>query len=93
VFKKKRKKCAQVQPDSGKAGAPAGTVFISEDGTKRLVIDIKGKPYLAEHLAWLYVTGEWPKHAIDHVNGDTLDNRWENLRESDRELETVEAVY
>jgi hypothetical protein len=28
------------------------------------------------------MTGEWPKHTIDHINGDPSDDRWCNLREA-----------
>lgn len=43
-------------------------------------ISVGGNRYLAHRLAWLYMTGEWPKEEIDHINGDRSDNRWANLR-------------
>jgi len=45
-----------------------------------LQITIKGNRYSAHRLAWLYMTGKWPKDKIDHKNHDTTDNRWCNLR-------------
>lgn len=43
-------------------------------------IGIKGKLYLTHRLAWLYMTGEWPEHEVDHINGVPGDDRWGNLR-------------
>lgn len=48
---------------------------------KRYVgIKIDGRLYAAHRLAFLYMTGEFPPQVVDHLNGDTRDNRWNNLR-------------
>lgn len=43
-------------------------------------ICVDGKLHLTHRLAWLYMTGEWPKGKLDHVNCDPTDNRFSNLR-------------
>jgi hypothetical protein len=45
-------------------------------------IMILGKSYKEHRLAWLYVTGKWPKDQIDHINRNREDNRFENIREA-----------
>lgn len=47
------------------------------------VIRVNGTDYLASRLAFLYMTGAWPKNLIDHINRQRDDDRWINLREAD----------
>lgn len=40
-----------------------------------------GHMFLAHRLIWFYMTGEHPTGEIDHIDGDRLNNKWNNLRE------------
>ena len=86
------KQLFQYNPDTGifirlvsrgnaKAGAEAG----SKGGHGYLQIRIDRKRYLAHRLAWLYMTGEFPKDQIDHINHVRVDNRLVNLRGATRQ--------
>jgi hypothetical protein len=61
---------------------PVGSVAGHFDGNGYLRLAIKGSTYSATRVAWLLMTGEWPSSlfVIDHINRDTTDNRWVNLR-------------
>lgn len=57
----------------------AGTVH---RGYRRICIN--GKKWLAHRIAWLMCFGSFPEGHIDHINGDSTDNRIENLRDVSR---------
>lgn len=45
-----------------------------------VVIGLDYCQYRANRLAWLYMTGAWPEHEVDHEDRVRWNNRWSNLR-------------
>ena len=67
------------------AGSRAGCE-VSAKSVKMRTIRIDGVACLEHRVVYALVHGSWPEQFIDHQNGDTLDNRVENLRDvSNRE--------
>lgn len=62
-----------------KKGAIAGPGISGRRDYRRIFVD--SIQYYSHRLAFLLMTGEFPRGEVDHINGDVLDNRWENLRE------------
>lgn len=60
--------------------AVAGTECRSLNGKGYVQIGVDGRRYEAQRLVWLYMTGEWPPHMVDHADMDPTNNRWANLR-------------
>jgi len=52
---------------------------VDNHGRRRLFFE--GVRYLASRLIFRYMTCQWPKNEIDHINRIRDDDRWENLRE------------
>lgn len=66
-----------------RAGSVAGNPHAGDTGKVYIRIQVDRKLYRAQRLAWLYMQGVWPSGEVDHKNGDSIDNRWENLRDGD----------
>nr|WP_275448476.1 HNH endonuclease [Mesorhizobium sp. IRAMC:0171] len=60
--------------------AKAGTTVGSDDGRGYIVIRLDKRRYYAHRLAFLYMTGEWPPHLVDHEDLNPSNNRWKNIR-------------
>jgi len=60
------------------ANKPAGCV------SKRGYIQVRKfkDKFMAHRIIWAMHYGEWPDSGIDHENGDRLDNRIENMRDT-----------
>ena len=52
------------------------------DSRRRICLD--GKTYLASRLAFLYMTGCWPKNEADHIDTNPTNDQWSNLRDATR---------
>ena len=68
------------QRGTARIGDVAGCV--DHQGYRAVKID--GVKYLMGRVIWLYMTGEWPEREVDHENLIRDDDRWENLRASNR---------
>lgn len=63
-------------------GEEAGGPVPAKEGKFYHVIQIGRVKYRRSRLAFLYMEGRWPAEMIDHINSNSLDDRWLNLREA-----------
>jgi len=67
-----------------KKGSKVGW-YDSSTGNTYVLTKIQRESVKLHRLAYFYMTGVWPD-VIDHINGNTTDNRWVNLRNVNSKL-------
>lgn len=73
-----------VPPDS-QASKRRNTLFAGKeaghlDATSYVRVTVNGIDYMAHRVIWKLITGADPTAQIDHIDGQTTNNRWANLR-------------
>lgn len=64
-----------------RVGEVAGTL---DQSSGYVCLGVDRRRHYAHRLAFLYMTGAWPRDLVDHKNGNRADNRWANLRDAPR---------
>ena len=69
-----------------------GDIAGSDDGRRYLRININRKEYTLHRLAFLYMTGAFPEFVVDHINQNSTDNSWGNLRDVPQKVNLRNAL-
>lgn len=66
-----------------------GALIKARGGTGHVQASVHNKVEYAHRIIWKLMTGEAPPPEIDHIDCDPANNRWANLRASDRETNSA----
>lgn len=67
----------------------------SVDNKGYLRISLDKVRYKAHRIAWFYIHGEWPEGMLDHIDGNKLNNKLNNLRDVQQNVNSynTETAY
>lgn len=63
-------------------GASAGSPTRNHSGKIYWLVQVDGRKCRRSQIVFCMTRGHWPTHQIDHINGDSSDDRLVNLREA-----------
>ena len=83
------KDCLRYDPEEGllfwikkiNKNTPIGVEAGSTSGKRYRHLKVQGVNLLAHRVCWFLYFNSWPSGVLDHINGDTFDNRIVNLRD------------
>lgn len=64
------------------AGKDAGRASVSQSGKPYIQIKLDGRVYRRSHLIFLWVHRRFPRPLVDHIDGNSVNDRAANLREA-----------
>ncbi len=93
ITQKRLKELLNYNPETGAfirlvsiGGQPSGAVIKGKDKQGYVVMRVDGKVYKAHRLAFLYITGRFPEHHVDHIDHNRSNNIFSNLRKCTDEM-------
>jgi hypothetical protein len=71
----------KITSNRAKVGDQVGNVMITKSGLKYLQTSVDKNRLQVHRIIWFIERGRWPTHEIDHIDGNGLNNKIENLRD------------
>lgn len=68
------------------SGQRAGNLYTRKSGYQSYQVGIQDVSYLIHRIIWALYVGAWPEHDIGHKDGNSLNNKIENLSDIPHEI-------